>query len=467
MSKYEVQVLNILLASFLLFANSEVSAQEEGRLLGSWSDSTLVSSAVFGNAYNEVWGYAARNREYAIIGSTSGTHFIDITDPTAPDHLHLIEGGSTGPVIIHRDYHDYQGYLYAVSDEGNESTLQIMDLSFLPDSVPVVYDSKELIRRSHNIFIDTSSAILYCCTTAGESLPLVQLRTFDLSIPTQPELIRSYTDIGDFILGDAHDIFVRNDTAYINAGNFGMVVADFSDPLEPIELAALSTADYPDSGYNHSGWLSADGTTYVLADETWNRAVKIMDVSSLPDIEVTSLVDADNESIFSIPHNEIIHNNFLYVAYYYDGLQVYDIAKPDDPKRIMHFPTSKLAPRRSFEGAWGVYPFLDSGVILVSDMQEGLLIIEGVERLINSNEELGLDGSELVISPNPTSGSFSLSLEQGLSNSKITISSITGEHIQNLDNSGHYNLNLQSGVYIIKIQKKDNSEIIRKIVVAN
>ena len=157
----------------------------------------------------------------------------------------------------------------------------------------------------------------------------------------------------------------------------------------------------------------------------------------------------------------------MYVAYYYDGLQVYDIAKPEDPKRIMHFPTSKLAPRRSFEGAWGVYPFLDSGVILVSDMQEGLLIIEGVERLINSNEELGLDGSELVISPNPTSGSFSLSLEQGLSNSKITISSITGEHIQNLDNSGHYNLNLQSGVYIIKIQKKDNSEIIRKIVVAN
>ncbi len=430
----EHHLLPVLLVSFILFTLTRSFGQSEGKLLGTWSDSTLVSSAVFGNAYNEIWGYSSDDREYAIIGSTLGTHFIDITDPTQPDHLHVIEGGSTGPVIIHRDYHDHQGYLYAVSDEGNESTLQIMDLSFLPDSVPVVYDSKELIRRSHNIFIDTSSSILYCCTTAGESLPLVQLRTFDLSDPTQPELIRSYTDIGDFILGDAHDIFVRNDTAYINAGNFGMVVADFSDPQEPIELASLSTADYPDSGYNHSGWLSADGSTYVLADETWNRAVKIMDVSNLPDIEVTSLVDADNESIFSIPHNEIVHNGFLYVAYYYDGLQVYDISKPDNPKKMMHFPTSKLAPRRSFEGAWGVYPFLDSGVILVSDMQEGLFIIEGIDRLINSNEELP-DQPGLIISPNPTSGQFSLNLEQGLANSKIAIFSIDGEHIQNLDNS--------------------------------
>ena len=34
---------------------------------------------------------------------------------------------------------DYNGYLYAVCDE-NASSLQIMDLSYLPDSVHLVYD---------------------------------------------------------------------------------------------------------------------------------------------------------------------------------------------------------------------------------------------------------------------------------------------------------------------------------------
>ena len=42
--------------------------------------------------------------------------------------------------MIHRDYHDHNGYLYAVCDEG-QSTLQIIDLSGLPNDLEVVYDS--------------------------------------------------------------------------------------------------------------------------------------------------------------------------------------------------------------------------------------------------------------------------------------------------------------------------------------
>ena len=53
-------------------------------------------------------------------------------------------GRAVGPEIIHRDYHDYQGYLYAVSDEGAAS-LQIIDISTLPDSASVVYDSSRFI----------------------------------------------------------------------------------------------------------------------------------------------------------------------------------------------------------------------------------------------------------------------------------------------------------------------------------
>ena len=51
----------------------------------------------------------------------------------------------------------------AVCDEG-PSSLQIMDLSFLPDSVSVIYDDDSLITRSHNIFIDTAYSKLYSCS---------------------------------------------------------------------------------------------------------------------------------------------------------------------------------------------------------------------------------------------------------------------------------------------------------------
>ena len=97
-----------------------------------WKDSSISSTSLYNNTYNEVWGYAKDGREYAIIGSTRGTHFFDVTNPSSPIQVDFVIGRDTGFQIVHRDYHDYRGYLYMVSDEGDAS-LQIVDLSFLPD----------------------------------------------------------------------------------------------------------------------------------------------------------------------------------------------------------------------------------------------------------------------------------------------------------------------------------------------
>ena len=93
-------------------------------------------------------------------------------------------GRYTGSDAIHRDYHDYQNYLYAVCDEG-PSSLQIMDLSFLPDSVSVIYDDDSLITRSHNIFIDTAYAKLYSCSNKNSGGSNA-LKVLDISTPTNP-----------------------------------------------------------------------------------------------------------------------------------------------------------------------------------------------------------------------------------------------------------------------------------------
>ena len=104
------------------------------------------------------------NTEIAVIGSTEGTHFFNVTDPQNSTEVAFVAGAYTGSGVVHRDYHDYQGYLYIVCDEGwSTSTLQIVDISNLPTSVNVVYDSDMfLFNTSHNIFIDTATAKLIC-----------------------------------------------------------------------------------------------------------------------------------------------------------------------------------------------------------------------------------------------------------------------------------------------------------------
>ena len=168
-----------------------------------WKNTDLTVN-FFGNTYNEVWGVVNKGREYAVLGSTFGTHFIDVTDSASFKEVGSVAGIYQGIGVIHRDYKDYNGYLYAVCDEGRqESTLQIIDCSFLPDSVHVVYDTNALITTSHNIFIDTASARLYACGSFG-------LKVFSLKDPERPKFLYHYTAT------IVHDIYVRNDIAYLN-----------------------------------------------------------------------------------------------------------------------------------------------------------------------------------------------------------------------------------------------------------
>ena len=46
-----------------------------------WDDPTIPAEPFYNLNYNEVWGVAINDREYAIIGSSIGTHIFDVTDP--------------------------------------------------------------------------------------------------------------------------------------------------------------------------------------------------------------------------------------------------------------------------------------------------------------------------------------------------------------------------------------------------
>ena len=76
-----------------------------------------MGSSAYNNTYNECWGFEINGSEIAVIGSTAGTHFFDVTNPTNSSEVAFVAGAYTGTGVIHRDYHDFQGYLYAQAFE--------------------------------------------------------------------------------------------------------------------------------------------------------------------------------------------------------------------------------------------------------------------------------------------------------------------------------------------------------------
>jgi choice-of-anchor B domain-containing protein len=380
MKKYLFSVICIC-----VFGWSSIYGQVKNvELLNNWTD-TLFHSWYADKTFNEVWGFVQDGQEYAIIGSANGTNVVKINDDNSLERKQFIVGRHTD--ATHRDFHDYNGYLYEVCDQGS-SSLRVYDLSYLPDSMHLVYDDATDIITAHNIFIDSSSGVLYACGVKN-SFTDDAMKVFSLSNPAVPTLVYEYNFV-DYV----HDVFVRNDTAYINAGNEGFRVADFSNPAMPIALGGLTF--YTEQGYNHSGWLSEDGSTYVLCDETAASPFKILDVSDLTDIQVVNYTKPPTFDQ-TLPHNVMFKDGLAYFSYYADGLQIYDVRNPKDLKRVAYYDTY-TAEDIIFKGAWGIYTYLPSGRLLVSDRTNGLFLFgyDAPPNLVEANLEHGIYGNPVV-----------------------------------------------------------------------
>jgi len=459
LSKKAMQKLYLFLLLTLFITTNSLKSQNGLELLFQWSDESISDENWVGNTYNEIWGVAQNDHEFAIIGSTQGTHIFDITNPEDGFLAAYIEGADDSPSIVHRDFHDYNGYLYAVADEG-ESTLQIIDISQLPSNYNVVYDSDEYIKRAHNIFIDSQHAIMYVC--GGRVLnEWNKLALFSLEEPQNPIFLGTYDDVGY-----VHDIYVKDNIGYLNAGDNGLYIVDFSNfvntnGIEEPQITG-SLTQYPDKGYNHSGWLDNTGNTYIFADENHGYEMKICDVSNPSEITVntTFLSNIDSESM---AHNLIIKDNYVYVSHYHDGLWIWDISDPSNPVEVGNFDTYLPDDHDSYRGAWGVYPLLPSGNILISDMQSGLFVLSPPQ---NQNSNLHETENIISIFPNPFIDEINMSFLTPNKNIKINIYDLNGKLILNqntIESNNTFSFNLVPGIYFAHIQIEDQIHI-RKLI---
>ena len=408
-------------------------------LLDHWTTDTLPVCYDNQSIFNEVWGFTFNQHNYAVIGSTSGTHFFQIVENNLLP-IDFVKGKHFGRDVVHRDYHDYNGYLYMVCDEG-PSSLQIVDLKYLPDSISLVYDSDSLFVKSHNIFIDTLNKKLYACAVTTKS-NFNAMSVYDVSNPINPSLIYNYNNVSH-----VHDAYVWNDTAYLNCGNDGLKIIKSSSNF-PIQIGQLN--NYIQKGYNHSGWLNKEKTSYVMCDENYGLDVKIVDVSSIDEPEIASFLNSSmGNDENSVAHNVIVRNNIAFISYYHDGLQIFDISNPSSPKKIAYYDTYLQEQTTPWAGAWGVYPFTVSNLVLVSDRANGLFLFNFIPPPLVTNLSVN-------VLPNPVNDFFYFHRNHyGISNYYLKLYDISGKLVRSYQGENDYlrieNIkDLKSGIYILK-----------------
>ena len=434
-------------------------------LLDNWQDAQIISNSS-DTKYNDCWGYVQNGIEYAILGTTEGTHFFEIKEDNTFKFLDFVEGKFSSTAVVHRDIKVYQNYLYSVCDEGF-SSLQIIDLSYLPDSVSVVNENDSVFSKVHNLFIDETNELMYACAITpkenGTQTGLIPMQVYSLANPINPTLL--YT--GPIDIPEVHDAYVRDNIAYLNCGFDGLRVYDFSNPSNPVFLQNESF--YQDQGYNHQGWMTPDGKTFVFADETNGQKIKKCAINTDKTITINRLFGTNSENN-SVPHNIMLDDNFAFVAYYNEGLRIYNL-KSNKIDEVGHYDTYPLEASFKMNGAWGVYSDLPSGRILVSDRQHGLF-------LLNFNRDVfaTFHSGEVTIYPSLIENNSPLTI-------KMNDIDITAFEIEVIDSKGKvchkhtvvsgnyyiYEPSLATGLYNVRIRYTDYvndvHQITKKIVV--
>ena len=416
--------------------------------------------------YSGCWGWyqATKNKEYAIVGTSSKTYFIDVTNPTAPVICDSVKAKKNG--CTWREIKNYQNYCYIVSDDNPPNTFQIVDMQYLPDSVHVVHNGTTYFERSHTIFVDHDR--LYCgapkdVTTGYES----PMRVYSLANPENPVLLaRLEDDISNNQIDYVHDMFVRNDTIFASTGWKGLQI--------------LTYDGYPYDGYNHSSWQTDNRKTMVFADEVpASLPAKVIDVSDLNNIMI---IDTINSHALATPHNPyIVGNNWCWISTYQDGIYLYDISNPSNTTVYGYFDThpqhgvNDNFSTSAYRGNWGAYPYLPSKIIIACDMQNGIFILEGDVNYTNpvSVKDNVKQPSAFSVYPNPASNEINfLIANQFRKTITCVITDMLGKVV--LENSFIINddfyktaintNSLKNGCYFVTL-KGTNSNETKKIII--
>jgi choice-of-anchor B domain-containing protein len=355
--------------------------------------SRVPNNEMGGGDGNDIWGWVdpMNDDEYAIMGLTNGTAFVDVTDPENPVFIgHL----ATNTVDSSwRDMKVYMDHAYIVADGAGAHGMQVFDLTRLRTAVPPENFMPDTVYtdfgNSHNIAINEATGFAYAVgtDTCDEGLHMV-----DITTPNSPMFAGCYDeqDIHDTqcvtYMGPDMDhagselcfnSASSNTANNLPIGTHNVGIVDVTNKAAPV---TIFERDYPEAGFAHQGWLTDDHRFFLLGDEADETGLSVPTrtlVFDVSDLDAPVFVAAYEAATASIDHNLYIVGNRVYQANYTSGVRILefgDLAMMDIME-IAFFDTFPDSAGASFDGLWSVYPYFPSGNIIASDRANGLFIL--------------------------------------------------------------------------------------------
>lgn len=299
--------------------------------------------------------------EYALVGTSQGLSIVDISNPATPTQLFNVPG-AIGQGGFWREVREYKGFAYVTTEES--SGIVVVNLNYLPDSIGYHTISPIGVITSHTIFID-ENGIAYVNGTNKDQVFL------NLNAnPWNPPVLGRFTN------NYVHDCFVKNDTMWLSCINDGITkVVDVSNKTTAdVSVNTLAQWSTPND-FSHNAWLSDDSKYLFTTDEKPNSYLTCYDVTNLNNVTETDRTQVDPGSN-TIIHNTYFLNNYCITSYYTYGITIHDVTRKNNLIETGNYDTSPGFSGDGFHGAWGVWPYLPSGNIIVSDIETGLWIFK-------------------------------------------------------------------------------------------
>lgn len=333
---------------------------------------------------NDLWGWhdTTTGREFALVGGQS-TAFVEVTDPLNPKYLGFLAPPSGSEQHAAQSVKVYKNYAF-IGYEGTSAGIQIFDLSQLRN-VKTPQEFKETLHydslgNTHTIAVNQETGFIY---VNGSNTCSGGLHMIDVKTPLKPVFVGCHAEpaVGQMNGGGyVHDaqctVYRGPDAKYhgreicVDYAENGINVVDVTDKKNP---KTLSVASYPNVGYTHQGWFTADQRYIFLDDEmdegtVGNTRTIGFDLSKLEDpVVLTEFLNTTTET----DHNLYINGHYMYQGNYGAGLRVIDVADPKNPKQVGFL--------TQIGSAWSTYPFFKNDVVGVpSDM--GLFLVRLMKR---------------------------------------------------------------------------------------
>ncbi|GAB3741268.1 hypothetical protein GCM10027598_71850 [Amycolatopsis oliviviridis] len=347
--------------------------------------SVLPLSGLGGGNGNDIWGWTdpSSGKEYAIVGRTNGTAFVDLSTPTSPKFLGNLP--SNGGSSSWRDMKVYKDHAFIVADFITGHGMQVFDLTRLRTvTTPQTFTADALYREfgpAHNIAINEETGFAYAIgsNTCSGGPHIVDIR--NPKAPAKAGCVSQdgYTHDTQCVVYRGPDAAYRGKEICFNANEDTLTIVDVTDKARPIQI---SRKGYSGAQYSHQGWLTGDQRYFLLDDELdesrgTDKRTKTY-VWDLAKLSAPVHTGVYSSPATAIDHNQYIKGQYSYQANYQAGLRILDVSGVASAKlsEVGYFDIYPSGNAANFNGAWSNYPYFSSGIVIVNGIEQGLVVVK-------------------------------------------------------------------------------------------